>query len=115
MTTMIEQRWNDYLTAYGPVNFDERLRLLKGSVADAVVFTNPGGQGQSLEGLMTHIEGFQGNLPGASFSTERIYEHDGEFLAIWSMNKPGQGKVATGYNYVKLAEDGRFEFMAGFF
>jgi hypothetical protein len=115
MDTMIEQRWNDYLAAYGAVGSDERLRLLEESVIDAVVFTNPGGQGESRLGLIAHIEAFQRNLPGASFSADRIYKHDREFLAIWSMHKPGQGKVATGYNYVKLADDDRFAFMAGFF
>lgn len=37
----LEQQWNKYLAAYGPVAADEREFLLKQSVADDVVFTNP--------------------------------------------------------------------------
>ena len=59
-----EQRWNSYLAAYGPVTAGERERLLKQSVADDVVFTNPGGEGQTRAGLIAHIEDFQRKMPG---------------------------------------------------
>jgi SnoaL-like protein len=114
-TDSIERRWNDYLTAYGPISADERQSLLLGSVDDDVVFTNPGGEGRTRAGLIGHIENFQRNMPGTYFKTDKVFSHDGEFLAIWSMHKPDHTKAATGYNFVRVNDDGRFGYMAGFF
>lgn len=110
-----EQRWNSYLAAYGPVTAGERERLLKQSVADDVVFTNPGGEGQTRAGLIAHIEDFQRKMPGAYVKTEKVFAHHGEVLAVWSMYKRDDVKVATGYNFVRPDDDGRFSYMAGFF
>ena len=110
-----EKLWTAYLKAYGPISAEERKRLLTQSVADGVVFTNPAGEGTTRDGLITHIEGFQKQSPGAYFTTDKVYARRGELLAIWSMHKAGRTKVATGYNFVRFADDGRLEYMAGFF
>ncbi len=111
----LERRWDAYLAAYGPIATEERERLLKQRVSDAVVFTNPGGEGRNRDGLIAHIEDFQKKMPGASFKTDKVFVHHGELLAIWSMYKSDDTKVATGYNFVRPDEEGRFSYMAGFF
>ncbi len=110
-----ETRWRDYLAAYGPVTSEERDRLLAGSVAEGVRFSNPKGSGETRQGLIRHIEQFRAQAPGAYFETEKLHSREGEFLAIWSMYNGQGGKVASGYNYVRLAADGHFDYMAGFF
>lgn len=40
----LKDNWNAYMAAYGSTVEDERVRLLEKSVADDVVFTNPGGE-----------------------------------------------------------------------
>ena len=80
-----------------------------------MVFTNPGGEGRTLAGLVAHIESFQRNMPGTYFKTDTVLTHEREFLAIWSMYKPDHSRVANGYNFVRLNDDGRFGYMAGFF
>jgi hypothetical protein len=114
-TVNLEANWEAYLKAYGAVADDERERLLAQSVTDGVVFTNPGGEGQRREGLIAHIQNFQASMPGTYFSTERVFVHHGEVLAIWAMHKPDGTKAATGYNFVRPGNDGRFAYMAGFF
>lgn len=114
-TETVEQKWDSYLAAYGPIASDERERLLKQSVADDVVFTNPGGKGQTRAGLISHIEDFQRKIPGAYFKTEKVFVHHGEILAVWSMYKHEGAMVATGYNFIRPDFDGRFSYMAGFF
>ena len=111
----LEQHWKSYMAAFGATAEDERERLLKQSVSEDVVFTNPGGEGKSRAGLSAHIGNFQKSMPGARFSTEKILVHHGELLAIWSLYKQDGAKVATGYNYVRPGEDGKFDYMAGFF
>lgn len=114
-TETLEQRWNAYMTAFGAVTEDERASLLERSVSEDVVFTNPGGEGKSRAGLKAHIETFQKANPGAYFSTDKLLAQSDQFLAVWSMYKPDGTKVATGYNFVRPDQDGRFGYMAGFF
>lgn len=114
-TETLERNWHSYLAAYGAIADDERERLLVESVSDEMVFTNPGGQGERRTGLIAHIQNFQKSMPGTSFSTEKLFVHHGELLAIWTMHKPDGTKVATGYNFVRPDQDGRFAYMAGFF
>ena len=110
-----EPQWGFYLAAYGAVEPDERQRLLEQAVADDVVFTNPGGEGKTRQGLIRHIEGFRQKMAGAYFKTDQLFRHHGELLAVWSMYKADHTKVATGYNFVQSDESGRFRYMAGFF
>ncbi len=113
--TTHEQLWNAYVDAFGAVGADERKRLLEQSVGDDVVFTNPGAEGKTREGLISHIEDFRKKMPGCSFKTDRLLNHHGESLAMWSMYKEDGAKIATGYNFLRCGADGRFSYMAGFF
>ena len=112
---LTEQRWTAYLNAYDATDEAERQRLLESSVAEDVTFTNPAAEGKSRHELNTHIESFRKSNPGAHFGTDKLYHQPGRFLAVWSMYKKDGAKVATGYNFVDLDDQGRFGFMAGFF
>jgi hypothetical protein len=111
----LEQCWNDYMAAFAAADEDTRLRLLDKSVADDVIFTNPGGEGSSRRGLSTHIAAFRQGNPDAFFTTDKVYPQADKLLAIWSMHKQDGTKVATGYNFVTPGPDGRLRYMAGFF
>lgn len=110
-----ETLWNAYMEAFGAVDADARERLLKQSVSDDVVFTNPGGEGKTREGLIKHIQDFQNKMPGCHFKTDRLISNHGECLAVWSMYKQDGARVTTGYNFFQSGADGRFSYMAGFF
>jgi hypothetical protein len=111
----LKENWNAYMKAYGARDEHERVRLLEQSVSDDVVFTNPAGDGKTRAALDAHIVRFQNGNPGAYFSTEKIYPQPDKLLAVWTLCKPDGGKLATGYNFVRPDEDGRFSYMAGFF
>jgi hypothetical protein len=111
----LEQHWNAYMAAFNATADTERDRLLEQSVADDVLFTNPGGEGGGRAGLSAHIAKFQQGNPGSYFTTEKLYAQADKLLAVWSMHKPDGAKVATGYNFVQPDRDGRFSYMAGFF
>ncbi len=114
-TETLAQNWNAYMAAFNTADQNERERLLEQSVADDVVFTNPGGEGNSRAVLSAHIAKFQVGNRGVYFSTEKLYPQADKLLAIWSMHTPDGAKVASGYNFVRPQQDGRFEYMAGFF
>lgn len=110
-----EAQWNAYMAAFGTDMSPERDRLLAQSVADNVVFTNPGATGTGRAALSDHIAHFRAHMPGMVFETDKVYVSSGELLAVWTMYKGGHVHVATGYNFVRLDETGRFSYMAGFF
>ena len=109
------EQWNAYMEAFAATAPEERERLLQQSVAAGVVFTNPGGSGETRAALAAHIADFQAKMPSMYFSTDKLYLNQGELLAVWGMYKADHSRVATGYNFVRLDEDGRFSYMAGFF
>jgi hypothetical protein len=111
----LRQRWDAYAKAYAATDDAERRRLLEESVSDDVVFTNPGGEGESRQTLSAHIDNLQASMPGAYFVTDKVFVHHGELLAVWALHKQDGSKVATGYNFVRPGPDGRFSYMAGFF
>ena len=116
MTTYSPQeQWNAYMEAFGPVAPEARDRLLLQSVSDDIIFTNPGGNGKTRAGLSAHMADFCAKMPEMYFRTDQVFSHSGELLAVWSMYKSDHSKVATGYNFVRLDEEGRFSYMAGFF
>jgi ketosteroid isomerase-like protein len=111
----LEENWNLYLAAYRAQAEHDRERLLKQCVSEDIVFTNPGGDGKTRSGLSVHIGKFQKGNPGAYFNTEKLYVQTDKLLAIWSMHRADGTTVTTGYNFVQPADDGRFNYMAGFF
>jgi len=111
----LQDNWNAYLSAYGATDADERARLLAQSVSEDVVFTNPAGDGETLAGLDAHIVGFQQSNPGKYFGTDKLFPQKDKMLAIWSMYSGDGTRLATGYNFVRPDETGRFKYLAGFF
>jgi len=111
----LQENWNAYLDAYGAEDPEERARLLARSVTDDVVFTNPAGDGRTRAGLEAHIAAFQKGNPGAYFATDKLFPQKDKMLAIWSLYSRDGTRRATGYNFVRPDETGRFSYLAGFF
>jgi len=77
----LQQTYNSYLDAYNDIAVDERERLLRQSVAEDIVFTNPNAEGQGFGKLMEHIEQFQKQRKGASLKSNKLLAHHGHFLS----------------------------------
>lgn len=59
----------------------EQERLLRSSVAEDVVYTNPGVEGQGLHNLLKHISVFQRRFPGHYFRVNWFRQQHGQLLS----------------------------------
>ena len=113
--TPLQQLWKAYLDAYSEMATDERERLLRQSVTDDVVSTNPTGEVQGLANLMEHIRQFQQKSPGAYFNSNTLLAHHGQLLSEWTMFKKDGAKITTAHTYARLNGQGRITHLTGFF
>jgi hypothetical protein len=108
------QIWNTYQDAWADIAVDERTSLIKQSVTDDVVFTNPLNQGQGLGDLVKHIGDFQAQFPGAYFKTNQLIAQHGQLLAEWTMFNKDGSKFLTAHSYARFNEQGQLNHLAGF-
>jgi hypothetical protein len=111
----MEQIWTSYLEAYGDVSADERERLLRESVSDDVVSTNPGEEIHGFAGLAAHVQEFQQRLPGAYFKINKLLFHHEQALTEWTLYKGDETPLRTAYTYGVFNERGRLQKLIGFF
>ena len=111
----VEQIWKSYLDAYGAVSPEERKRLLKFSVSDDVVSTNPGEQSQGFENLLAHVNQFQQRMPGAYFVNNKLLFHHNQVLSEWTLHKSDGTPLRTANTYGIIDDQGRLKQLTGFF
>jgi hypothetical protein len=111
----VEQIWNAYLQAYGNVSTEERRRLLRASVSDDVLSTNPGEETQGFESLVTHVEQFQQRLPGAYFKINKLLFHHDEVLTEWTLYKSDETPLSTAHTHGVFDDQGHLKKLTGFF
>ena len=68
----------NYLEAFATTSHAERERLLRSSLAENVVYTNPGAEGSGIDNLLRHIEGFQKKFPGGRFRMNWLRQQHGQ-------------------------------------
>ncbi len=103
-----------YLNAFAATTPAEQERLLRSSVADNVVYTNPGVQGEGLQNLLKHIDLFQRRFPGHHFRVNWFRQQHGQLLSEWTqVGKDGEDLV-TAHSYGRLNELGLIAHLAGF-
>ncbi len=110
-----EQIWKSYQDAYGNVSPEERERLLRQSVSDDVVSTNPGEETQGFQSLLTHVAHFQQRMPGAYFKNNKLLFHHGQVLSEWTLYKSDDTPLRTANTYGLFDEQGRLKQLTGFF
>jgi len=96
-----------YLLAWSAMADEERRRLLRESVTEDIVFTNPMQTCVGLDGLVAHLEGFQQRSPNGKFVSLAILGWENHALATWQFvdadGKPG----FTGYDVLAFDDQGR--------
>lgn len=103
-----------YLGAFATPTPAEQERLLRRSVADDVVYTNPGVAGRGLHNLLAHIDGFQRRFPGGRFRMNWLRHQHGQVLSEWTQLDQDGAELITAHSYGRLNEDGRIAHLAGF-
>ena len=59
--------YETYLSAWSKIADEERARLLRESLSESIVFTNPMRTRRGLAEVVEHLQGFQQRSPGDSF------------------------------------------------
>jgi hypothetical protein len=86
--------WNAYQRAWGPVHEAEREELLRSSVGDNILYTDPSSQTHGLQELMVRIAQSQQKFTGAYFRNDSFLEHHDQGLFLWTMyDKDGRAFV----------------------
>lgn len=103
-----------YLGAFAAKSAVEQERLLRSSVAEDVVFTNPGVDGRGLLNLLSHISRFQTHFPGHRFRVNWFRQQHGQLLSEWTQVSEDGSEVITAHSYGRLNDQGRIAHLAGF-
>lgn len=106
--------FENYLNAFATTSPAEQERLLRSSVADDVVYTNPGVEGSGLGNLLAHIGVFQNRFPGGRFRMNWFRQQHGQVLSEWTQVSQDGSELVTGHTYARLDEQGRLAHLAGF-
>jgi SnoaL-like domain len=107
--------WNAYQRAWGPVHESEREELLRLSVSEDVLYTDPSSQTHGLQELMARIAQSQAKFTGAYFENDSFSEHHDHGLFRWTMyDRDGQVFV-RGTSFGRFGADGRLVQATGFF
>jgi hypothetical protein len=112
--TEIQAIFEAYLNAFAASSPNEQERLLRSSVAEDVVYTNPGVEGQGLGNLLKHIGVFQERFPGHHFRVNWIRQQHGQLLSEWTQVCKDGEDLVTAHSYGRLNELGRIAHLAGF-
>lgn len=110
----LEQLWNSYQGAWADISSDERERLLRASVTEDVVFTSPNVNGKKIDDLVTHLEDFQRQFPGAYFRSSSLIQQNNQLFAAWTMFNQDGSEFLTGHSYAQLSDGGLLKHLAGF-
>ena len=110
----LRNTFGNYLAAFASPSPAEQERLLRASVAEDVVYTNPGVAGCGLRNLLSHIGTFQGRFPGGRFRLNWLRHQHGQVLSEWTQLDHEGSELVTAHSYARLDEGGRIAHLAGF-
>ena len=115
MTDMeLQNVFQTYLDAFSAITPAKQERLLRSSVAENVVYTNPGVEGEGLQNLLKHISVFQDRFPGHHFRVNWFRQQHGQLLSEWTQVGKNGEDLVTAHSYGRLDEAGRIAHLAGF-
>ncbi len=112
--TEIRSLFEAYLDAFATTSVAEQERLLRSSLAEDVVFTNPGVDGRGLQNLLRHVAKFQTRFPGHRFRLNWLRQQHGQLLSEWTQIGGDGAELVTAHSYGRLNAEGRIDHLAGF-
>ena len=107
--------WNIYQSAWAPIGDAERRELLRQSVSDNIVYTDPASQVHGVKALAERIGKSQEQFPNARFRNDSFLEHHDQGLFQWTMLNGEGAEVVKGSSFARFGEDGRLVQATGFF
>jgi hypothetical protein len=106
--------FENYLEAFAKQSPTEREQILNSSVAENVVFTNPGVDGRGRSMLLAHATNFQKKFPGGYFRINWFRQQNGQLLSEWTQYDQHGTALFTAHSYARLNKDGLLIHLAGF-
>ncbi len=101
--------YETYLSAWSEIPDEERARLLRESLSESIVFTNPMRTRRGLADVAEHLQGFQQRSPGGSFRLNEMLGWEDHGIATWQF-VDAQGQAGFwGYDVVAFDDQGRIE------
>jgi hypothetical protein len=101
--------YETYLSAWSKVPDEERARLLRESLSESIVFTNPMQTRRGLAEVVEHLQAFQQRSPGGSFRLNEMLGWERHGIATWQLID-AQGQAGFwGYDVVAYDDQGRIE------
>ena len=107
--------WNIYQRAWGPVHESEREELLRASVSEDILYTDPSSQTHGLQELVARIAQSQAKFAGAYFKNDSFLEHHDLGLFLWTMYDRNGQVFVRGTSFGRFGSDGRLVQATGFF
>jgi hypothetical protein len=103
-----------YISAWSAISDDERLRRLRASVAQAIIFRNAMKTRNGRADVVEHLEAFQKRSPGGSFRLMSMLGFENQGLATWKFfDAEGQGGF-SGFDALTFDEEGRISYILMF-
>src|SRR5690606_12661465 len=111
MTDLVER----YVAAWNETDPPARAKAVAALWTEDATYTDPLADVAGHEGIAAVIEGAQGMFPGLVFTPGELYDaHHGIARFTWHLGPAGGEPVATGFDVVELAGDGRIRKVLGF-
>lgn len=111
MTDLVER----YVAAWNETDPAARAKAVAALWTEDAAYTDPLADVAGHEGIAAVIEGAQGMFPGLVFTPGELYDaHHGIARFTWHLGPAGGEPVATGFDVVELAGDGRIRKVLGF-
>jgi len=107
MTDKRALTYDTYLSAWAAIPDAERRRLLRESVSEDVVFTNPMQARTGIDGMVAHLEAFQQRSPNGKYVALGILGWDNHAIATWQFVDADGTRGFTGYDVVSFDGQGR--------
>jgi hypothetical protein len=101
--------YETYLSAWSNIPDAERERLLRESLSEGIVFTNPLNTRRGRAEVVEHLQVFQRRSPGGSFRLNEMLGWERHGIATWQL-VDAQGKPGFwGYDVLAFDDQGRIE------
>jgi len=111
VTTLVD----DYIAAWNETDADRRRELVGRVWTDEATYLDPLMAGEGADGIDAMIAGVQQQYAGFRFELAQGPDaYNDRVRFSWHLNDPEGNRVATGFDFGTIADDGRLREVTGF-
>ena len=96
-----------YLAAWSDVPDEERAQMLRDSLSESIVFSNPMHTRHGFDEVIEHLEEFQKRSPGGSFRMNNMFGWANYGLAEWQLVDAKGNPGFSGYDVLTFDDKGK--------